>query len=174
MAPEDSHDDRTRTHVILTAGTMVAHYRIVEKIGAGGMGEVYLAQDSKLSRKVALKFLPTQHSSDDDFKARFIREAEATAKLNHPNIVTIYEVSEFRGRPFFAMELVEGQSLRDLAKGKELGIDRVVELAIQVCDGLSAAHDKKVVHRDIKPSNIVIDAYGRPKILDFGLAVIQG
>jgi len=160
--------------MILTKGTMVAHYRIVEKIGAGGMGEVYLVEDTKLKRKVALKFLPTQFSGDADFKARFVREAEATAKLNHPNIVTIYEVSEYQGRPFFAMELVEGQSLRDLAKGKELGIDRIIELAIQVCDGLSAAHEKQVVHRDIKPSNIVIDAYGRPKVLDFGLAAIQG
>jgi serine/threonine protein kinase/tetratricopeptide (TPR) repeat protein len=153
---------------------MVSHYRIVEKIGAGGMGEVYLAEDTKLKRKVALKFLPSQFAADSDFKARFVREAEATAKLDHPNIVTIYEVSEFQGRPFFAMQLVEGQSLRDLANGKELGIDRIIELAIQICDGLEAAHDKEVVHRDIKPSNIVIDAYGRPKILDFGLAAIQG
>jgi non-specific serine/threonine protein kinase len=91
---------------------MVSHYRIVEKIGAGGMGEVYLAEDTKLKRKVALKFLPSQFAADSDFKARFVREAEATAKLDHPNIVTIYEVSEFQGRPFFAMQLVEGQSLR--------------------------------------------------------------
>jgi non-specific serine/threonine protein kinase len=153
---------------------MVSHYRIVEKIGAGGMGEVYLAEDTKLRRKVALKFLPSQLAADADLKARFVREAEATAKLDHPNIVTIFEVSEFQGRPFFAMQLVEGQSLRDLAKGKELGIDRIIELAIHICDGLGAAHDKKVVHRDIKPSNIVIDTYGRPKILDFGLAAIQG
>jgi non-specific serine/threonine protein kinase len=171
---ENNDNDRTNTHIVLTKGTMVSHYRIVEKIGAGGMGEVYLAEDTKLKRQVALKFLPPQYANDSDFKARFVREAEATAKLNHPNIITIHEVSEYQGRPFFAMELVEGQSLRDLAKGKELGIDRIIELAIQVCDGLSVAHEKKVVHRDIKPSNIVIDAYGRPKILDFGLAAIQG
>ncbi|MDH3936399.1 MAG: protein kinase, partial [candidate division Zixibacteria bacterium] len=120
----EPNDDKTRTHIVLTKGTMVSHYRIVEKIGAGGMGEVYLAQDSKLSRNVALKFLPTHLSNDEDCRARFKREAQAAAKLNHPNIVTIFEVSEFRGRPFFAMELVEGQSLRDLAKGKELGVDR--------------------------------------------------
>ncbi len=167
-------NDNTRTHVVLTKGTMVSHYRIVEKIGAGGMGEVYLAEDTKLNRKVALKFLPSHLCQDDDCRERFKREAQAAAKLNHPNIVTIFEVAEFNGRPFFAMELVEGQSLRDLAKGKELGIDRIIELALQICDGLGAAHDKKVVHRDIKPSNIVIDAYGRPKILDFGLAAIQG
>jgi non-specific serine/threonine protein kinase len=153
---------------------MVHHYRIAEKIGAGGMGEVYLAKDTKLKRRVALKFLPTQYVSDPDFKARFMREAEATAKLNHPNIVTIYDVSEFQGRPFFAMESIEGQSLQELSKDKALELDRIVELAIQICDGLSAAHEEKVVHRDIKPSNVVIDAYGRPKILDFGLAAIQG
>lgn len=174
MTFEESDDDRTRTHVVLTKGTMMLHYRIVEKIGAGGMGEVYLAEDTHLHRQVALKFLPAQYTSDSDFKARFVREAEATAKLNHPNVITIHDVAEDQGRPFFAMELVEGQSLRDLAKGADLGLDRIVELAIQICDGLGAAHDKQVVHRDIKPSNIVIDAYGRPKILDFGLAAIQG
>lgn len=174
MSADESDDDRTQTHVILTKGTMVSHYRIVEKIGAGGMGEVYLAEDTKLKRKVALKFLSAQLVDDADFKARFVRETEATAKLDHPNIVTIYEVSEFQSRPFFAMQLVEGQSLSDLAKGQELAVDRIIELGIQICDGLSAAHEKKIVHRDIKPSNIVIDAYGRPKILDFGLAAIRG
>jgi len=138
------------------------------------MGEVYLAEDTKLDRKIALKFLPSHLCQDDDCRARFKREAQAVAKLNHPNIIHVYEVSEFQRRPFFAMELVEGQSLRDLAKGRDLSVDRIIELALQLCDGLSAAHDKKVVHRDIKPSNIVIDAYGRPKILDFGLAVIHG
>ncbi len=167
-------DDNTQSYVALTKGTMVAHYRIVEKIGAGGMGEVYLAEDTRLKRHVALKFLPLQYATDQDFKTRFVREAEAAASLNHPNIITIHEVGEHQRRPFFAMELVEGQSLRDLAKGKELGIDRITELLIQICDGLGAAHDKKVVHRDIKPSNIIIDAYGRPKVLDFGLAAIQG
>jgi len=175
VQPDHSHDDdKTQTHVVLTVGAMVSHYRIVEKIGAGGMGEVYLAEDTELDRKVALKFLPSHLCQDDDCRARFKREAQAVAKLNHPNIVTIFEVAEHNSQSFFAMELVEGQSLRDLAKGKELGIDRIIELAIQICDGLSAAHDKSVVHRDIKPSNIVIDAYGRPKILDFGLAAIQG
>jgi serine/threonine protein kinase len=174
MATDESHDDQTRTYVILTEGTVVDHYRIIEKIGAGGMGEVYLAEDTRLKRKVALKFLPTQFVSDSDFKARFLREAEATAKLNHPNIITIYDVSEFQGRPFFAMEVIEGQSLRELSQGPELDLKRIVELTIQICDGLGAAHRQKIVHRDIKPSNIVIDAYGRPKILDFGLAAIQG
>ncbi len=174
MAGNSEQDDNSRTHVVLVKGTMVSHYRIVEKIGAGGMGEVYLAEDTRLDRKVALKFLPPHLCQDEDCRVRFKREAQAAAKLNHPNIVTIYEVSEYNDRLFFAMELLEGQSLRDLAKGKELGIDRIIELTIQICDGLSVAHDKKIVHRDIKPSNIVIDAYGQPKILDFGLAAIQG
>jgi len=174
MNNESFENDKTQTHVALKKDTVVGHYKIAEKIGAGGMGEVYLADDTELNRSVALKFLPPYLCQDEDCRKRFKREAQAAAKLNHPNIIHIYEVSEYQGRPFFAMELVEGQSLRDLAKGKELGIDRIIELAIQVCDGLGAAHDKKVVHRDIKPSNIVIDAYGRPKILDFGLAAIQG
>ncbi len=174
MSADESQNDRTKTHVVLIKGTMVSHYRIIEKIGAGGMGDVYLAEDTELDRKVALKFLPPHLCQDEDCRKRFKREAQAVAKLNHPNIVTIHEVAEHSGRPFFAMELVEGQSLSELARGKELGVDRIIELAIQICDGLSAAHDKKVFHRDIKPSNIVIDAYGRPKILDFGLAAIQG
>ncbi len=170
----ERNDDNTHTYVVLTQGTMISHYQIVEKIGAGGMGEVYLAEDTKLNRKVALKFLPANMAQDSDLRSRFTREAQATAKLNHPNIVTIYDVSEHLGRPFFAMELVEGQSLSELSKSSDLGVDRIIELAIQICDGLNAAHEKDIVHRDIKPSNIVIDAYGRPKILDFGLAAIQG
>lgn len=171
---QSNDNDKTRTHIVLTKGTMVDHYRIIKKIGAGGMGEVYLAEDTKLDRQVALKFLPPHLCQDEDCRARFKREAQAAAKLDHPNIVTIHEVSEYQGRPFFAMQHVEGQSLRDHAKARELDIEQVVNLAIQLCDGLGAAHDKKVIHRDIKPSNIVIDAYGRPKILDFGLAAVQG
>ncbi|MEE8577875.1 MAG: serine/threonine-protein kinase, partial [candidate division Zixibacteria bacterium] len=173
MRNSGSDNDNTQSFVALIKGTMVSHYRIVEKIGAGGMGEVYLAEDTKLKRQVALKFMPTHLAIDADFKARFVREAEAMAKLNHPNIITIHEVSEHQGRSFFAMELVEGQSLRDMSKNMDLSIDRIIELAIQICDGLGAAHEKKIIHRDIKPSNIVIDAYGRPKILDFGLASIE-
>ncbi|MCK4460444.1 MAG: serine/threonine protein kinase, partial [candidate division Zixibacteria bacterium] len=171
MEPED---DNTRTHVVLSKGTMVSHYRIVEKIGAGGMGEVYLALDTKLNRKVALKFLPSHLCQDDDCRARFKREAQAVAKLSHPNVVTIYEVSEHHGRPFFAMEHVEGKSLRNLLKDRELELDLILDLAMQVCEGLSKAHQSGITHRDVKPSNIVIDADGRPKLLDFGLAAIQG
>jgi non-specific serine/threonine protein kinase len=170
MAPDD---DKTRTHVTLTGGTMVSHYRIIEKIGAGGMGEVYLAEDTRLKRKVALKFLPSHLVSNEEIKTRFLREAQAVAKLNHPNIVTIYDVSEFNGRPFFAMEHVEGVSLRDLLQREMLDFGRVIELIIGLCDGLQAAHNKGVVHRDIKPANIVIDGYGKPKVLDFGLAAVR-
>jgi serine/threonine protein kinase/Tfp pilus assembly protein PilF len=169
-----SDDDKTQTHVPLTNGTMVSHYRIAEKIGAGGMGEVYLAEDTKLHRKVALKFLPHYLCQDADCRARFKREAQAAAKLSHPNIVTIYEVSEFNGRPFFAMENVEGQTIRDFGKGKELPLNRIIELATQVCEGLAKAHAAGIVHRDIKPSNILIDSDGRAKIVDFGLASVHG
>jgi serine/threonine protein kinase/Tfp pilus assembly protein PilF len=174
MTVGDHDDDKTRTHVTLTSGTMVSHYRIIEKIGAGGMGEVYLAEDTELNRKVALKFIPSYLYQDADCRARFKREAQAAAKLNHPNIVTIYEVSEFNGRPFFAMENVEGQTIRDFSKGKELPLSRMIELAIQVCEGLAKAHSTGIVHRDIKPSNILIDQDGRAKIVDFGLASVMG
>ncbi|MBU8933337.1 MAG: protein kinase [candidate division Zixibacteria bacterium] len=171
MEPDD---DRTQTHVILTKGTMVAHYRIIEKIGAGGMGEVYLAEDTKLKRQVALKFLPPHLCQDDDCRERFKREAQAAAKLNHTNIVHIYEVADFQGRPFFAMEHIEGQSLKDMIKTEELSLKRIFDLSIQICEGLAEAHEKEVVHRDIKPSNIVLDTKGRPRLLDFGLAVVRG
>jgi serine/threonine protein kinase/tetratricopeptide (TPR) repeat protein len=169
----EPENDKTRTHVVLTNGTMVSHYRIVEKIGAGGMGEVYLALDTKLNRKVALKFLPPHLCQDDDCRRRFTREAQAAAKLSHPNIIHVYEVSEYQGRPFFAMEHIEGRSLRDV-NAEELDIDRIIGIAIQLSDGLHSAHAAGVIHRDIKPSNIIIDSSGRPKLLDFGLATVKG
>ncbi|MFW9842747.1 MAG: protein kinase [Candidatus Thorarchaeota archaeon] len=172
---ENHHDnDRTNTHVVLTEGTIVRRYRIVEKIGAGGMGEVYLAQDTELDRTVALKFLSPHLCQDDDCRARFKREAQAAAKLDPPNIVTVYEVGEYCGRPFFAMQHVEGQSLKEFSSEKELPVDRILELAIQICEGLHEAHEKGVTHRDIKPSNILVDAHGRAKIVDFGLASVVG
>ncbi len=174
IVDKEPDNDQTRTFLALTKGAMVQRYRIIDKIGAGGMGEVYLAEDTELERRVALKFLPARMAQDSDLRARFTREAQATAKLNHPNIVTIYEVSEQFGRPFIAMELVEGQTLSDLSKSNKLDVNRIIEIAIQLCDGLGAAHEKEVVHRDIKPSNIVVDSHGRPKILDFGLAAIKG
>jgi len=169
----ENGNDKTQTHIVLTKGTMVSHYRIIEKIGAGGMGEVYLAEDIELKRQVALKFLPSQFLSDENLKIRFKREAQAAAKLNHPNIVTIHEVSEYQNRPFFAMEHVVGQSLRQMIKENKLTISVIIDLAIQLCEGLNKAHQFGVIHRDIKPANIVIDADGRPKLLDFGLAAMQ-
>ncbi len=167
-------NDNTRSYVPITNGTMISHYKIIEKIGAGGMGEVYLAEDTELDRKVALKFLPPHLCPDEDCRARFKREAQATAKLNHPNIVTIHEVSEYQGRPYFAMEHIEGRALGDVIKKNELSISEIVDLAIGICEGLNKAHQAGIVHRDIKPSNIVIDTDSRPKLLDFGLAAVKG
>lgn len=174
MTEEHQDKDRTESYVPVVKGTIISHYKIVEKIGAGGMGEVFLAEDTELNRSVALKFLPPHLCQDEDCRIRFKREAQAAARLSHPNIVTVYEVGEHHGRPFFAMELVEGQSLREYTRARELPVEKVVDLAIQICDGLSVAHEKTIVHRDIKPSNIIIDTYGRPRILDFGLATVQG
>ncbi len=170
----EEQNDNTRTHIILTKGTMVAHYRISEKIGAGGMGEVYLAEDTELGRRVALKFLPLNLAAENEHRARFKREAQSAAKLNHPNIVTIHEVSEFNGRPYIVMEHVEGRSLHDFCHDEPLPTNKIIDTAIQICDGLSKAHKAGIVHRDIKSSNIVVDSDGRPKILDFGLATFKG
>ena len=167
-------DDRTHTHVVLTKGTMVAHYRIVEKIGAGGMGEVYLAEDTKLNRRIALKFMPSHLASDKDLRIRFTREAQAAAKLDHPNIIPVHEVGEYEGRPYIAMAHIEGRSLRDLIKHGKLSISEAVALTMQICDGLQKAHEAGIVHRDIKPGNIIIDNAGRARILDFGLATVTG
>jgi len=161
-------------HLPLTRDTIVGHYKIIEKIGAGGMGEVWLAEDTELNRKVALKFLPTNHCQDEDCRARFKREAQATAALKHSNIVTIYEVAEHNGRPFFAMEYLEGRSLDEVIKSKDLSVDQAIDLAIQLCEGLYEAHQAGVIHRDIKPSNIILDKNNRPKLLDFGLATVKG
>ncbi|MCP4566592.1 MAG: protein kinase [FCB group bacterium] len=174
MSANNQDEDNTRTHIVLTKGTMVSHYRIVEKIGAGGMGEVYLAEDTELDRKVALKFLPPHLCQDEDYRKRFKREAQAAAKLDHPNIAGIYEVGEYQNRPYYAMQLIEGQSLGEVIAGKDLPIERILEIAIQICEGLQTAHDKGIIHRDIKPSNVLIDGHGRVRVVDFGLATIRG
>ncbi len=174
MAADDKNNDQTRFVAVLASGTVVSHYRIISKIGTGGMGEVYLSEDAELKREVALKFLSPQLCQDEDCRARFKREAQAAAKLSHPNIIHVYEVSEFQGRPFFAMEHVEGQSLKDFVSAKELSVGQILELGIQICEGLYDAHEKGVTHRDIKPSNILIDSHGRVKIVDFGLASVVG
>jgi serine/threonine protein kinase len=148
----------------------ISHYRIIEKLGEGGMGEVYLAEDTKLNRRVALKFLPVQLASDGELKERFKREAQAAAALNHPNIITVYEVSEYENRPFIAMEYVEGESLKDLIGKKDLSVNEVIDISLQISDGLAAAHQAGIVHRDIKPQNILMGKDGRVRICDFGLA----
>jgi len=174
MNQENESQDNTRSYVQLSNGTEVGHYRIINRIGSGGMGEVFLAEDTNLNRKVALKFLPNYLVEDESAKTRFTREAQAAAKLNHPNIVHIYEVDEFKGRPFFSMEYVEGKSLGDYSKERKLDINEILNLSIQICEGLQEAHLAGIVHRDIKPSNIVVDKNGRAHLLDFGLAKIDG
>jgi TolB-like protein/predicted Ser/Thr protein kinase len=159
---------------VTVIGKTIAHYRILEKLGQGGMGVVYEAEDTKLGRIVALKFLPSELTRDADAKARFIREARAAAALNHPNICTIHEIGEHDGQAFIAMELVEGQSLKERIERGPLPMDDAVSIAIQVGEGLGEAHEKGIVHRDIKPGNIVLTAKGQAKILDFGLARLGG
>src|SRR6266508_2941961 len=158
----------------LSVGTTFSHYRIVSKIGAGGMGEVYLAQDTRLDRKVAIKFLNEEFSKDADKLNRFVQEAKAASALNHPNILTIHEIGELDGTNYIVTELIDGQTLREhLSRKETLKVNAIMKIGVQVSEALSAAHQAGIIHRDIKPENIMLRKDGYAKVLDFGLAKLS-
>ena len=164
-------DGREAAHLAMI-GQTIAHYKILAKLGEGGMGVVYKAEDTKLRRTVALKFPPIDKLAGEEEKARFVREAQAAAALNHPNICTVYEIGEAAGHSFIAMEFVEGESVRERVRSRPLPLDEALDIAIQAAQGLQAAHENDVVHRDVKSANLMLTEKGRVKVMDFGLAQV--
>src|SRR6476659_5711183 len=157
----------------LSPNSTLAHYTIISKIGAGGMGEVYRARDTRLDREVAIKLLPTEVANDSDRLQRFEQEARATSALNHPNILTVYDIGTHKGSPYIVAELLEGEELRDRLDVGQIPLRKSIDYAQQIVSGLSAAHEKGIVHRDLKPENLLVTNDDRVKILDFGLAKLR-